>query len=94
MNEIDYSPFWTEALNQLEQELGEHEFSIWFNIEYAGASPNTIRVRVPSSFYRDQFIKAYQKTFEAKLADLTGKPLSLEYLVEKKPVRCSKAFLF
>ncbi len=84
MNEIDYSPFWNESLKQLEQELGEHEFSIWFNIEYAGATPDTIRVRVPSAFYRDQFIKAYQKTIEAKLSDLTGKLLSLEFIVEKK----------
>lgn len=85
MNEIDYSPFWNEAFKQLEQEIGEHEFTIWFNIEYAGATPDTIRVRVPSSFYRDQFIKAYQKILEAKLADLTGKNLSLEFIVEKKP---------
>ncbi len=84
MNEIDYSPFWNESLKQLEQELGEHEFAIWFNIEYAGATPDSIRVRVPSAFYRDQFVKAYQKTFEAKLADLTGKNLTLEFLVEKK----------
>lgn len=84
MNAIDYSPFWIESLKQLEQELGEHEFSFWFNIEYAGATPDTIQVRVPSAFYRDQFIKAYQKIIEAKLADLTGKSLSLEFIVEKR----------
>jgi len=84
MNAIDYSPFWIESLKQLEQELGEHEFSFWFNIEYAGATPDTIQVRVPSAFYRDQFIKAYQKIIETKLADLTGKSLSLEFIVEKR----------
>jgi len=84
MSEIDYSLFWNEALKQLEQELGEHEFALWFNIEYAGATADTITVRVPSAFYRDQFIKNYQKKIETKLADLIGKTLSLDFVVEKR----------
>ena len=87
MNELDYSLFWNEALNQLQKELGEQEFALWFNIEYAGATADTISVRVPSTFYRDQLIKNYQKTIEAKLADLTGKSLSLSFVVEKRQLQ-------
>ena len=84
MNLYDYSLFWNEALKQLEQELGEHEFSLWFNIDYISATADTISVRVPSAFYRDQFIKNYQSVIETKLADLTGKSLTLDFVVEKK----------
>lgn len=84
MSAIDYSLFWNESLKQLEQELGNQEFALWFNIDYAGATSDTIQVRVPSAFYRDQFIKGYQKTIENKLLELMGKRVSLEYVVEKR----------
>ena len=83
MGSWNYSVFWDEAINQAKTELGEHEFAMWFNIEYASSDENAILVRVPSSFYRDQFIRQYQKYLEDKLLDLTGKRLALEFTIVK-----------
>jgi chromosomal replication initiator protein len=83
MGSWNYSVFWNEAMNQAKAELGEHEFAMWFNIEYDSSTESTIIVRVPSSFYRDQLLKQYQKYLETKLFELTGKPLTLEFLVVK-----------
>jgi chromosomal replication initiator protein len=83
MEKWDYRVFWNEALSQIKEELGEHEFSMWFNIEYDSALETQILVRVPSAFYRDQMAKQYQKYIEAKLFELTGKKLSLDFVVVK-----------
>ena len=86
MSSWNYSVFWDEAMKQAKAELGEHEFAMWFNIEYDSSSENAITVRVPSSFYRDQLIRQYQKYLEDKLCDLTGKRLGLEFIVVKPNV--------
>lgn len=83
MGSWNYSVFWNETMNQAKAELGEHEFAMWFNIEYDSSTENSIVVRVPSSFYRDQIIQQYQKYLETKLYELTGKPLALEFVVVK-----------
>ena len=83
MGSWNYSVFFNEAMNQAKAELGEHEFAMWFNIEYDSSSESSIVVRVPSSFYRDQLIRQYQKYLEGKLFDLTGKRLGLEFVVVK-----------
>jgi len=83
MGSWNYSVFWNEAMSLAREELGEHEFTMWFNIEYDSSSENSILVRAPSSFYRDQLIKKYQKFLEGKLFELTGKHLGLEFLIVK-----------
>lgn len=83
MDSWDYRVFWKEAMNQFSVELSEQEYSMWFNIEYDSATQDTIVVRVPSAFYMDQLSKTYQKAIEAKLFDLSGKRLGLEFVVVK-----------
>jgi len=83
MSNWDYSVFWNETMNQAKAELGDHEFSMWFNIEYDSSAENAIHIRVPSSFYRDQLIRKYQAFIEGKLFELTGKRLAVEFIVVK-----------
>ncbi len=83
MSDWDYSVFWNEAMSQFSQELSEQEYSMWFNIDYDSSLHDTIRVRVPSSFYRDQLAKSYQKNIETKLFDLSGKHLAVDFIVAK-----------
>ncbi|HAE23247.1 MAG TPA: chromosomal replication initiator protein DnaA [Spirochaetaceae bacterium] len=83
MSDWDYSVFWNEAMSQFSQELSEQEYSMWFNIDYDSSLQDTIRVRVPSSFYRDQLAKSYQKNIETKLFDLSGKHLAVDFVVAK-----------
>ena len=54
---------------------------MWFNIEYDSSTQDSILVRVPSAFYRDQLAKSYQKAIEAKLFELSGKRLTIEFVV-------------
>jgi len=86
MSSWNYSPFWNEVMNQAKAELGEHEFAMWFNIEYDSSSENSILIRVPSSFYRDQLIRQYQKYLEDKLFELSGKHLAVEFIIVKPSV--------
>jgi chromosomal replication initiator protein len=83
MGSWNYSVFWNEAINQIRAELTEHEFAMWFNIEYDSSTESSIVVRVPSSFYRDQLVRQYQHYIEQKLFDLTGKKLGLDFVVVK-----------
>ena len=83
MGTWNYSVFWNEAISQIQAEISEHEFAMWFNIEYDSSTEDSIVVRVPSNFYRDQLIRQYQHYIEQKLFDLTGKKLGLEFVVVK-----------
>ncbi|MFA6508096.1 MAG: chromosomal replication initiator protein DnaA [Treponemataceae bacterium] len=73
----DYSIFWKEAMDQIQGELEEQEFAMWFNLEYSSSIENEITITVPSSFYRDQVKQRYQSYIEEKLHELTGKQLKL-----------------
>jgi chromosomal replication initiator protein len=83
MDSWDYRVFWNEAMSQFSGELSEQEFSMWFNIDYDSACQDSIRIRVPSNFYRDQLSKTYQRSIEDKLFDLSGKKLGIEFIVVK-----------
>lgn len=82
----DYEIFWKEAMNQIQQELEEQEFIMWFNIQYLRSEENTIVIAVPSSFYRDQVKLRYQSYIEGKLHELSGHLISIQFeVVPKKP---------
>jgi len=83
MNNWDYSVFWNEVINQAKVELSEHEFAMWFNIQYDSSTENSVSIRVPSSFYRDQLVRQYQKYLEDKLFDLMGKRITIDFIVVK-----------
>jgi chromosomal replication initiator protein len=89
MDTWDYRVFWNEAMDQFSQELSEQEYSMWFNINYDSANQDTLRICVPSSFYRDQLAKTYQSMIEAKLLQLSGKKLSLEFIILKPTIDSS-----
>lgn len=83
MESWNYKVFWDEALSQIREELGEHEFAMWFNLGYESATETSVVVKVPSAFYRDQVSRQYQKLIETKLFDLSGKNLNLEFIIVK-----------
>ncbi len=83
MDTWDYSAFWNEAMNQFSKELSAQEYSMWFNIEYDSASQDSITVRVPSAFYKDQLTKTYQSAIESKLFELSGKKILIEFIIVK-----------
>jgi chromosomal replication initiator protein len=78
MAEWDYKLFWDESINQLRQELGEGEYTIWFsNLNYTKAGETEITVSTPSAFFQEKFKAKYHKRLEEKLHELTGKAISL-----------------
>jgi chromosomal replication initiator protein len=83
MSNWNYSVFWDEVINQTKNELGEHEFAMWFNIQYDSSTETAILIRVPSNFYKDQLVRQYQKYLEDKLFDLMGKRITLSFVVVK-----------
>jgi chromosomal replication initiator protein len=83
MDNWNYSVFWDEAINQAKTELSENEFAMWFNIQYDSSTEKTIVIRVPSTFYKDQLVRQYQKYLEDKLFDLMGRRISIDFIVVK-----------
>ncbi|MFW5700388.1 MAG: chromosomal replication initiator protein DnaA [Cyclobacteriaceae bacterium] len=79
----DYSIFWNEALSQLEQEITEQEYTMWFDrMEYISSSESEIIVSVPSKFFSDQVRQRYLPGIEKKLLDLSGHNIRLEFEVK------------
>jgi chromosomal replication initiator protein len=87
MSAWNYSVFWEEAKKQIREEIGEHEYSMWFNIGYVDSRENTIVLGVPSSFYRDQIVKNYQPLIKKHLFDLSGSNIETEFVIVKKGER-------
>jgi chromosomal replication initiator protein len=77
---IDYEGFWKETLNQLRADLGEEEFGGWFtDIKYVRSGENSIVIGFPSSFHRDKVKSRYQNSIKAKLKELAGREIFLEF---------------
>jgi chromosomal replication initiator protein len=83
MGSWNYSVFWDEVMNQAKSELGDHEFVMWFNIQYDSSTETSIAIRVPSSFYKDQLVRQYQKYLEDKLFELMGKRIGIDFIIVK-----------
>ncbi|MDR0720792.1 MAG: chromosomal replication initiator protein DnaA [Treponema sp.] len=81
----DYDIIWKETMNQIRKELGEQEFTMWFNLEYLDASENELIIGVPSTFYQDQVRQRYQPYIEGKIRDLIGKNLTISFVVNARP---------
>jgi chromosomal replication initiator protein len=92
MGSWNFSVFWDEVMNQTRSELGDHEFAMWFNIQYDSSSESAITIRVPSSFYKDQLVKQYQGFLESKLFDLAGRRIAIEFIVVKPTQSADPAF--
>ena len=90
MADLDYEDFWKEALVQLQNNLGEEEFSGWFSdMKYlhnkVNVKENTIVVGVPSAFHRDKVKSRYYNTISSILKSVIGKETTLEFeIVGKK----------
>jgi chromosomal replication initiator protein len=84
MSDGDYEIIWKEAMNQIQEELGEHEFAMWFNLEYLDASENELTIGVPSIFYQEQVKHRYQLYIEGKIRELIGKNITLNFIVRVK----------
>jgi chromosomal replication initiator protein len=82
----DYELFWKETLNLIKNEKGEHEFAMWFNLEFIKATEKELIIAVPSSFYRDQVKQRYQAYIENKLKELTGKDISIVFEVKPRKI--------
>jgi chromosomal replication initiator protein len=82
MADHDYEGFWNEALCQLRSDLGEEEFSAWFtDIKYLRSGENNVTIGFPSTFHRDRVKTRYLNGIKAKLKELAGREIALEFEV-------------
>lgn len=81
MGNWNYEIFWKESLSQIQNEIDEQEYSMWFNMEYQSSEESSVLVNVPSSFYRDQVIQRYLPLIEAKLKELSGMDIKVKFAV-------------
>ena len=81
----NYEIFWKEAMNQLQEEISEQEFLMWFrNMEYLASNDSQIVVSVPSTFYKDQVNQRYLRKIESKLFELSGHKIALAFKIQQK----------
>lgn len=79
---MDYRVFWDAAMEQIRQSISEQEFGLWFQrLSFIRSEPDGIVIGVPSSFYRDQVKFRYLETLQAKLSELYGGPVQIEFEV-------------
>jgi chromosomal replication initiator protein len=81
----DYKECWEESIHQLQADLSEQEYLMWFkNIEYSDSKESQLILSVPSSFYKDQIIQRYQSKIEDKLFELLGNKITINFIIKKK----------
>ena len=88
MSNQNYKEFFTEAINQIHQEMiaanQEDDFKLWFNMEYVDDSLSQINVTVPSEFMWMKMIQnGYITKTENKILELTGQTIKIEHVVKK-----------
>jgi chromosomal replication initiator protein len=82
MAEADYEGFWNEALHQLRSDLGEEEFNAWFtDIKYLRSGKDNVTIGFPSNFHRDRVKTRYLNGIKARLKELAGREITLEFEV-------------
>jgi len=90
MTNLDYEGLWKDALIQLQNDLGEEEFSGWFSdMKYlrhnvSSAGKNTIVVGIPSTFHRDKVRSRYQNTINSILTKISSYEILIDYEVTDK----------
>ena len=74
----DWSSFWIETLKQLRDNTTEQEWVMWLSsLTYNSGSENSIKINVPSSFYRDQVSQRYGSVLAETLENICGKRLNI-----------------
>ena len=91
MADLDYEGFWNETLIQLQNDLGEGVFSVWFSdMKYLRtrfdeqAKKNIIVLGIPSAFHRDKVNSQYQNAITSKFKELANSEIALEYEITGK----------
>jgi chromosomal replication initiator protein len=76
---------WKKALEQIEGEVSEQEFSTWFRgVEYAGGTDSQLQLSVPNSFTKDQLAQRYLPRVEEILSELAGEGVTVKLSVQRK----------
>ncbi len=87
MTSNNYIEFWNEALRQIKNDLTNknrsQEYEMWFSSShYVGDDGSTIKIALPSTFLKDQFInRKYDQILVNKMQELTGKFFKFEFEV-------------
>jgi chromosomal replication initiator protein len=78
----NYEVFWKEALDSVQKERDEQEYTMWFSaLRYESSNENVICLSAPSSFYRDQVKTRYEDYLEEKLLEISGQTIKLDISV-------------
>ncbi len=84
----DYEIFWKEVISQIQGEVSEQEFLMWFrNMDYLGSEESRIVLAVPSNFYKDQVTQRYLHRLEGKLFEISGQKLQIQFRIQKREIR-------
>jgi chromosomal replication initiator protein len=84
----DYKLLWNEVMQILKNECGVQPMDWFTPLKYIGFSEDKITVTAPSSYHRDQVNSRFIEKIEAKIVEISEKPLKI--IVTDKPSKKSK----
>ena len=80
----DYEIFWNETIKEIEEEISEQEFLMWFRyMNYLSSKDSHILVGVPSVFFKDQVTQRYLSKIESRLFELSGQKIGIFFKIQK-----------
>ena len=79
---MDYTKYWADCLNFIEQKISEQAFQTWFSgITISGLDDNTITLQVPNQFHFEWLESKYRNLIDDAIINNFGKSLIINYSV-------------
>ncbi len=80
---MDNSKSWSKILEQVKQEISASNFKTWFSkIELEDLTDDSLIIKVPSAFIKEQLSIRYQPILEKSAEQVTGKILKISYQID------------
>jgi len=84
VNNLNASELWKEVIDSLRGDIGEDDIDLWLKpVKAVSIEKHQLLIKVPNKFFTECIKGNYQHLIEAKLKDITGKSIGLDYDVQK-----------
>lgn len=85
-NLTDIKEIWQELLSRLSADIGANEIDLWIRpVKPLYVEGDTLKIEVPDAIYYDTVKKRYEEKLLALLAEISGKPLRINYTMPAAP---------
>lgn len=84
MNNSSAPDLWNQVVKNIRADIGEDNVELWLKpVKALRLDKQQLFIKVPNKFFTEWIKDHYQNKIEASLKDITGKPIGLDYDVDK-----------